>query len=154
MAEANQSRSSGIELELMQAKQSANYYFEAYRNASLNITHQRRQNQHDQAIIRDLRGQLHQTSLELHWYQAAFPNARADYHLKTNIPAKLLISAPPAQVPNPKEEGRMSLEKAEPPRVATKKTKVTKKTKQIRTHDLRRSLRLQGLGVIEEDIEN
>ncbi|KAK6357221.1 hypothetical protein TWF718_001544 [Orbilia javanica] len=140
-----------IEEELAQAKQTANYYFDAYRATSMYFSNQRRQMLHDQAMLRETQGQLRQVIRELHWYQAEFPSAQSKYHLETSSSKKgkggtvnLAQQKPLPEIPHSP--------KTMPQAKKVKNTKGSKIRKALKPTELRRSLRLQGIDAISEEI--
>ncbi|KAF3186380.1 hypothetical protein TWF788_003245 [Orbilia oligospora] len=139
-----------LQAELDQAKETANYYFHEYRSASVYISNQRMQMLHEQSILRETQRQLHQVIRELHWYQAEFPGAQSRYYLETSPGEKLqgglLVQKPLPEIPHAQPLKTTAQAKK------TKNNNGSKIRKAIRPNELRRSLRLQGIDVITEEI--
>ncbi|KAJ6258074.1 hypothetical protein Dda_6987 [Drechslerella dactyloides] len=109
---------------------------------------------------------LRQTILELRWYQAAFPDAKAEYHLRTDfqkkaegLPRKYDAVTEDTAAACPSVQGNPAGDDQEPPKKSqnskkpsSKRGKISKGRSINRVKDVRRSLRLQGLGVIEEEV--
>ncbi|KAF3089741.1 hypothetical protein TWF706_010346 [Orbilia oligospora] len=150
------------QMQLLQAQSAASYYYETYQNCASQLNSYKQQLLHKQNVIRQLQAQIQPMNLELRWYQAAFPNARKTYHLQTDLPNP---ENPAATIPIEKspKSGQKSNLKPKPGQESNLKPKHSRKSsgKRMRTKargarkvkpaDVRRSLRLQGINVIEEE---
>ncbi|KAK6507827.1 hypothetical protein TWF481_006248 [Arthrobotrys musiformis] len=144
------------QMQLIQAQNSANYYYDAYQSCASQLNSCRQQLLHEQKNVRDLQTHLRSISLELRWYQAAFPNAKDTYHLQTdpskaaNLVAKITLNESEHQ---PHQLDNKTSTKPRVPRKAPVKRvkRKVRKARAVKPADLRRSLRLQGITVIEEE---
>lgn len=128
-----------LEMALIQARQSANFYYEHYRNLATNFAQQRQQlvNQHEN---------LQAITMELRWYQAAFPDAKSTYHLITDYGRKLEDN---------EQEGESKFHQSDLTPIENEETHIKKSSKKRKTEvspdskpiELRRSLRIQGIHV-------
>ncbi|KAF3107613.1 hypothetical protein TWF102_006994 [Orbilia oligospora] len=140
------------QMQLLQAQSAASYYYEAYQSCASQVNSCRQQLLHEQNVVRQLQAQSQSISLELRWYQAAFPHAKKTYHLQTG---QLNSAKPDALIPV--AGSRRSSQEGDPKTKCPRKSPAKKiKTKVrgvrvVKPADLRRSLRLQGINAIEEE---